>query len=165
MRRGSARAVEPVGRSLADLGLFDSGPLWRAAARTRETWSSSSPDRADGNELPAETLLQQLSDLGCEIALDDFGTGYAGFAYLKRLPVDYLKIDIEFIRDIATNDASRHVVEAVVSLARGFGQKTVAEGIEDSRTIALLTEMHADFGQGFALGRPVPVDQAFFTRA
>lgn len=155
------------GASLADLGLFDffRTALESSGANPRDMVIELTETALMSNELLAEMLLQQLSNLGCEIALDDFGTGYAGFAYLKRFPVDYLKIDIEFIRDIATNDASRHVVEAVVSLARGFGQKTVAEGIEDSRTIALLTEMHADFGQGFALGRPVPVDQAFFARA
>ncbi len=117
------------------------------------------------NELLAGLLLEQASRMGFEIALDDFGTGYGGFAYLKRFPVDYLKIDIDFIRDIATNAASRHVVEAVVSLARSFGQKTVAEGIEDPGTIALITGMHVNYGQGFALGRPLPLEQAFSVRA
>ena len=69
------------------------------------------------------------------IALDDFGTGYGGFTYLKRLRINYLKIDIEFVRDIDINPASRQVVEAVVGLARGFGLKTVAEGVEDAETL------------------------------
>lgn len=104
----------------------------------------------------AATFIERIAELGCQVALDDFGTGYGGFTYLKRLPVDFLKIDQEFVRDIATNAASQHVVRAVVSLSKGFGQRTVAEGIEDLATIPVLREMGVDFGQGFALGRPAP---------
>ena len=66
----------------------------------------------------AEAFVQGLNDLGCQVALDDFGAGYGGFAYLKRLPVSYLKIDGEFVRDLPQEASSRHVVSAVVSLAR-----------------------------------------------
>lgn len=93
-----------------------------------------------------------------ELALDDFGTGYGGFTYLKQLPVDFLKIDIEFVRDLATNLGSRHVVEAVVALARGFGLKTVAEGVEDAETSELLHRLGVDFAQGYYIARPAPLD-------
>ena len=95
--------------------------------------------------------------LGCKVALDDFGTGYSGFAYLKQLPVDYLKIDKEFVRDMSTSPASRHVVEAVVNLARGFGLVTIAEGVEDTGTLELLIGLGVDQAQGFHLGRPAPL--------
>ena len=68
----------------------------------------------------AEAFVQGLNDLGCQVALDDFGAGYGGFAYLKRLPVSYLKIDGEFVRDLPQEASSRHVVSAVVSLAEGL---------------------------------------------
>ena len=110
------------------------------------------------NEVAAAQILQRLADLGCQIALDDFGTGYGGFTYLKRLPVHYLKIDIEFVRDLTTDRSNRAVVEAVVNLARGFGQKTIAEGVEDEATLALLAELGVDYAQGYLFGHPEPAD-------
>jgi EAL domain-containing protein (putative c-di-GMP-specific phosphodiesterase class I) len=104
----------------------------------------------------ARAFIEQVERLGCSVALDDFGTGYGGFHYLKRLPVDYLKIDIEFVRDLVHNPASQHVVKAVVSLADGFGYRTVAEGVEDMATLSLLREYGVDFAQGYGIGRPGP---------
>lgn len=111
------------------------------------------------SESDARDFVQRARGLGCRVALDDFGTGYGSFLDLKRLPVDYLKIDIEFIRDLVTNPASRHVVEAVVTLARAFGQKTVAEGVEDVQTLTMLEEMGVDLVQGYWLGRPGPAEE------
>ncbi|HEY6760655.1 MAG TPA: EAL domain-containing protein [Baekduia sp.] len=105
----------------------------------------------------AEWFITRLRELGCRVALDDFGTGYGGFTYLKRLPIDDLKIDIEFVRDLTESAASQEVVRAVVSLARGFGQRTVAEGVEDTETMDLLRELGVDCAQGFAIARPAPV--------
>lgn len=97
-----------------------------------------------------------LSDLGCRLALDDFGTGYGTFTYLKHLPVHALKIDREFVSDLTGSPASRHVVRAVVSLAQAFGHATVAEGVEDEETLAVLAELGVDQAQGYLLGRPAP---------
>jgi PAS domain S-box-containing protein len=113
------------------------------------------------NDEAACRFLQQVERLGCQVALDDFGTGYGGFRYLKRLPVDFLKIDVEFVRDLPQDVASQHVVHAVVNLARGFGHRTVAEGVEDQRTLELLREYGVDFAQGYAIGRPAPLADAF----
>ncbi len=110
------------------------------------------------DEEAGRLFVSRLRDLGCQIALDDFGTGYGGFTYLKKLAVDFLKIDIEFVRDLTVNDASRHVVRAVVHLARSFGLQTVAEGVEDAESLALLRELGVDFAQGYHLGRPGPLD-------
>lgn len=109
-------------------------------------------------------FVQRLHDLGCRVALDDFGTGYGGFTYLKSLPLDLLKIDMEFVQDLATNPASRHVVAAVVSLAAGFGLETVAEGVEDAATLELLRELGVDFVQGYHLGRPAPLAEVDLTQ-
>ena len=105
----------------------------------------------------ALAFAERLHELGCKLALDDFGTGYSGFTYLKQLPLDYLKIDIEFVRDLATNPASSHVVKAVVALARGFDLKTVAEGVEDAETLVLLGELGVDLAQGYHIARPGPI--------
>jgi EAL domain-containing protein (putative c-di-GMP-specific phosphodiesterase class I) len=113
------------------------------------------------DQAATENFALRIHGLGCKLALDDFGTGYGGFTYLKQLPIDFLKIDIEFVRDLATNPASRHVVQAVVALARGFDLKTVAEGVEDARTLAMLREYGVDYAQGFHVGRPAALELSF----
>jgi EAL domain-containing protein (putative c-di-GMP-specific phosphodiesterase class I) len=105
----------------------------------------------------AERFARRLDDLGATLALDDFGTGYSTLTHLKRLSAKVLKIDREFIADITTNPASRNVVEAVVGLAQRFGQRTVAEGVEDADTAKLLRELGVDRAQGFFFGRPAPL--------
>jgi PAS domain S-box-containing protein len=104
-----------------------------------------------------ERFTQGLADMGFDVALDDFGTGYGSLIYLQRLPITFLKIDIGFVRDLTSNTASQHVVKAIVNLAEGFGQKTVAEGVEDATTLQLLREYGVDFVQGFHTGRPAPL--------
>jgi len=107
-----------------------------------------------------ETFARGVADLGCDLALDDFGTGYGSFTRLKRLPAKYLKIDIEFVRDFVSSSGSRHVVEAITGLARRFGQQTIAEGVEDYETLALLGDTGVDFAQGYHLGHPAPLADA-----
>jgi EAL domain-containing protein (putative c-di-GMP-specific phosphodiesterase class I)/PAS domain-containing protein len=109
----------------------------------------------------AEVFVRGLIDFGCSVALDDFGVGYGGFAYLKRLPVSVLKIDREFVRDLCEEASSRHVVAAVVSLAKAFGMTTTAEGPESRETLDLLQELGVDRAQGYVIGRPLPLSEAF----
>jgi EAL domain-containing protein (putative c-di-GMP-specific phosphodiesterase class I) len=103
-------------------------------------------------------FTKALTDLGCRVSLDDFGTGFASFTYLKRLSVQYLKIDIEFVREVLTNEANQHLVRAIVSMAKAFNLETVAEGVEDQETRDFLRSEGVDFGQGFHLGRPAPIE-------
>jgi PAS domain S-box-containing protein len=103
-----------------------------------------------------EAFASGLAALGCGLALDDFGTGFGSFTYLKKLPMTHLKIDIEFVRDLVTSPDNLHVVKAIVSLARAFGLKTIAEGVEDEQALILLRAEGVDFAQGFHLGRPAP---------
>ncbi len=102
-------------------------------------------------------FAQRLAALGCGLAIDDFGTGFGSLVYLKNLPITQLKIDIEFVRDLPNNRANQHVVEAIVSLARAFNVRTVAEGIEDDATLECVRGAGVDFAQGFYLGRPAPI--------
>jgi PAS domain S-box-containing protein len=106
----------------------------------------------------ARAFVERLHELGCQVALDDFGTGYGGLTYLKQLPVDYLKIDIEFVRDLRENAASCNVVRGIVHLAQGFGLKTIGEGVEDQQTLDLLREFGVDYAQGYHIGRPSPLE-------
>ena len=103
-------------------------------------------------------LAETLRALGCRFALDDFGTGYGGFHYLKHLPMDFLKIDREFVRDAMSSEGDQHVIRAIVGLAQGFGLQTIGEGVEDAATLELLREFGVDHAQGFHLGRPAPLD-------
>ncbi len=105
----------------------------------------------------ARHFAERLRELGCSFALDDFGVGFGTFTYLKHLPVDFLKIDIEFVRDLVNDDADRQVVAAIVGAARLFDMKTVAEGVEDQETHDLLREMDVDYVQGYWIGRPAPL--------
>jgi PAS domain S-box-containing protein len=113
-----------------------------------------------GNETVARSFVDEVRQLGCEVALDDFGTGYGSFRYLKHLPVNVLKIDQEFVRDLDAPEpeTSRHVIQAIVSLARGMGQKTVAEGVETQSALDTLRLLGVDMVQGYLLGRPSPAE-------
>jgi diguanylate cyclase (GGDEF)-like protein/PAS domain S-box-containing protein len=106
----------------------------------------------------ARTFAERLHALGCHFALDDFGAGFGSFSYLKHVPFDYLKIDGEFVRNIATDVTDRLLVTAVVDIARGLGKQTIAEFVGDEQTVASLRELGVDWGQGFHLGKPAPLD-------
>ena len=113
------------------------------------------------NEGVAQVFIENIRRLGCGVALDDFGTGYGSFRYLKHLPVNMLKIDQEFVRDLdgETSMVNRHVIEATVTLARGMGQKTVAEGVETETAFEIIRELGVDYAQGYLFARPAPAAQ------
>jgi PAS domain S-box-containing protein len=105
----------------------------------------------------AARFAERLRAVGCSFALDDFGVGFGTFTYLKHLAVDFLKIDIEFVRDLVGNETDRRVVNAIVGVAGDFGMKTIAEGVEDEATLELLRQMGVDYAQGFWIARPGPI--------
>jgi len=110
------------------------------------------------NQLDAgRQFAEQVTALGCRLALDDFGTGYASLSYLKQIPAQHLKIDIEFVRDLTRDETDERLVRGIVGIAREFDQTTIAEGIEDQATLVRLRELGVDFGQGYLLGRPQPL--------
>lgn len=111
------------------------------------------------NEDNAECILKKLHDMGITISIDDFGTGYASLAYLKRLPIDILKIDRTFTDGILHDPDDIAIVNAIYGLARGFGLKLVAEGIETYDQLAKLTEMGVDYGQGYFWSPPLPAEK------
>ena len=104
-------------------------------------------------------FVERLTALGCRFALDDFGTGFGTFVYLKHLPVDYLKIDMQFVRDLLRDDDDERVVRSIVGLARDFGKKTIGEGVEDEATLQRLRDLGVDYAQGFHIGRPAPAHE------
>jgi diguanylate cyclase (GGDEF)-like protein len=102
--------------------------------------------------------LRALKDLGVRLAIDDFGTGYSALAYLKRLPVDVLKIDQSFVRSLATDPADATITQTIVELAAGLNLTTIAEGVETLEQLLLLGSYGCKRMQGFLFGRPVPAE-------
>ncbi len=102
----------------------------------------------------ARRFAEELTKLGCRFALDDFGAGFASFYYLKHLPIAYLKIDGEFIKELPKTPADRLVVKALVDVCHGLGIKTVAEFVGDQQTVDILRELGVDFAQGYFIGKP-----------
>ncbi|MYZ53530.1 putative bifunctional diguanylate cyclase/phosphodiesterase [Malikia spinosa] len=106
----------------------------------------------------SRTLIKTLQGLGVKVALDDFGSGMSSFGYLKNLPVDYLKIDSQFIRELAHDAYDQVAVQAICNVAKVTGKLTIAEGIEDATVEALLRDYAVDFGQGYHWHQPEPLD-------
>jgi EAL domain-containing protein (putative c-di-GMP-specific phosphodiesterase class I) len=113
---------------------------------------------AIANILEARDFAIGVRDLGCRLALDDFGTGFGSFYHLKHLPVDFLKIDREFVQHLPRNAVDRRLVRAIVDIAQALGIRTVAESVGDDETIETLRTLGVDFVQGFHVGMPTPVE-------
>ena len=103
-------------------------------------------------------FASSLRGLGCRFALDDFGTGYGTFTYLRHIPTDYLKIDVEFVRGLDRSPDDQRLVQAIVTMARDLGKKTIAEGVESAEVLRCLLDLGVDHAQGYYLGRPAPID-------
>src|SRR5690349_10215884 len=107
----------------------------------------------------AEKLMQRLRKLGCGVALDDFGTGLSSLSYLRSMPVSMLKIDGSFVRDILRDERAESMVRAIAQLARAMNITTVAEYVETEEIRTRVRMLGVDYGQGFAIARPVPVGE------
>jgi len=105
----------------------------------------------------ARSLVERIKDQGCQLFLDDFGTGMASYAYLKNFPVDCIKIDGTFVRNIATDDTDLALVRSITEIAHFSDRRVVAEHVESEAILVRLRELGVDFAQGFAIGRPVPL--------
>ncbi|MGH8269602.1 MAG: EAL domain-containing protein, partial [Steroidobacteraceae bacterium] len=106
----------------------------------------------------ASDLMARIRSLGCGIALDDFGTGLSSLSYLRQLPVTMLKIDGSFVRDVVRDPRAESMVRAIAQLARTMSLTTVAEYVETEEIRARVATLGVDFGQGFAIARPQPLD-------
>jgi diguanylate cyclase (GGDEF)-like protein/PAS domain S-box-containing protein len=148
------------GTSLADDGLLD---YIQQTARTynvdlHNVCFEITETAAISNLGKATHFMHELKKDGCQFSLDDFGSGLSSFAYLKNLPVDYIKIDGTFIKDISIDPIDRTMVEAIVRVGHVMQIKTVAEWVEDETTLQLLKDIGIDFVQGYHLGRPKKIE-------
>ncbi len=103
--------------------------------------------------------VSRLSNMGLKISIDDFGTAYSSFAYLKNLQVNELKIDKSFIINMTPDSEDIKIVRSTIDLAHNMRLSVVAEGIETKAALDLLKELNCDFGQGYLIGRPMPVEK------
>ena len=107
-----------------------------------------------GHLTAAREFIKRLRAIGCQFALDDFGTGLSSFSYLKNLPVDYLKIDGAFVKEIVTDPVSAAMVEAISQIAKVMGLKTVAEFVENEEIVARLRQIGVHYAQGYGIAKP-----------
>lgn len=164
---GLAAKGEPTEFNLSAASVGDPGILRELASAIQQTGANPALLVVEVTET---AMIDQLDDgqrfaegvavLGCQLALDDFGTGFASLSYLKQIPAQKLKIDIEFVRDLIRSDTDERVVRGIVGMAREFDQTTIAEGIEDEATLVRLRELGVHLGQGYLFGRPAPLAEA-----
>jgi len=93
--------------------------------------------------------------MGLSLSIDDFGTGYSSLTHLKQLPVNEIKVDRSFIKDMVGSDSDAAIVRSTIDMSHNFGYEVVAEGVEDEATLQLLTGLGCDMAQGFSLGSPM----------
>jgi EAL domain-containing protein (putative c-di-GMP-specific phosphodiesterase class I) len=125
-----------------------------AAALTFEVTETTAISDVD----TAIALLSHLRDLGCKTALDDFGSGMSSFAYLQELPVDIVKIDGRFVRNINSSSVDQAMVRAMNEIAHSLDKTTVAEFVENEQHFKTLSIIGVDYAQGYHLGKPVLID-------
>ena len=106
----------------------------------------------------AVDFMNRMRIIGCRFSLDDFGTGLSSYSYLRNLPVDFVKIDGVFVRDIAESPADYAVVRSINEIGHYMGKKTIAEYVEDAEILSSLKEIGVDFAQGFQISKPCLLD-------
>ena len=115
----------------------------------------------------AREFINSLRSLGCRFALDDFGIGFSSFHYLRNLPVDFVKIDGSFVRNLHLDEEDRIFVKAMVDLASGLGITCIAEFVENGEIVTILRELGVELGQGYYIARPqqdtIIGSQAYFS--
>jgi EAL domain-containing protein (putative c-di-GMP-specific phosphodiesterase class I)/GGDEF domain-containing protein len=146
----SSEIVDTIEAAFEETGI----PKTKIAFEITETQRISSRQEA-------EEITRKLRSMGCSVSLDDFGTGLATFDYLKSFEFDTLKIDGAFIRNIETSQEDKQIVRSICDVARWMGLKTVAEFVENQSVVDLLKELGVDYGQGFGLARPSPLEEIF----
>jgi len=153
-------SINLSGSSLTDEHLlhYIQGKLIEYAVSPRLVCFEITETATIANMNRALRLISELRARGCRFALDDFGTGLASFAYLKHLPVDFLKIDGTFVKDIVRDPVNLAIVKATNEIGHALGIKTIAEYVEDIETLEALRQLGVDYGQGFGIARPKPLE-------
>ncbi len=156
-------AINISGRTIGDphvLSVLDT-ELRRSGADARGLVIEITETAAVASIDAAREYTEEIASMGCKIALDDFGAGFGSFYYVKHLPLDYLKIDGDFVEYFGRNPTDQAVVQAIVGLSESLRKNTIAEYVSDQRTVEALREFGVDYAQGFHIGTPQPLDRAW----
>lgn len=156
-------SVNLSGLSLADESMlgFITKMFDRYSVPTEKICFEITETAAIGSLNNAAKFIQHLRDMGCSFSLDDFGSGLSSFAYLKNLPVDYLKIDGLFVKDILDDQVDLAMVRSINEVGHVMGKKTVAEFVENKQIFDLLNKLGVDYAQGYGIAKPVLLDELF----
>ncbi len=165
LRQGQIRRADVLlsvnlsGASLGEASLlnFIREHLWENGVAARMLCFEITETAAITNFNQAQHLISELKKLGCQFSLDDFGSGFSSFSYLKNMPVDYLKIDGSFVRNITTSPQDAAMVEVMNQIGHLMGLRTIAEFVSDAAIWARIQSLGIDYGQGFYLGKPQPL--------
>lgn len=165
-RRGSLIATCAINLSSAIFGDEDFVDYVQRQFRTHQVppgivCFEITETNAIANIANAKRLIKALQALGCRFSLDDFGSGMSSFAYLKQLPVDYVKIDGSFVREVQGSDVDRAMVEMIVQVTEVAGKKCIAEFVESEDILDTLRKVGVDYAQGYAVGEPQPFEQVY----
>ncbi len=155
----SILAINLSGDTLGDKSFpaFVRGELDKFHVNPRSICFEITETAAISDIASARSFIKEFKAIGCQFSLDDFGSGMSSFGYLRNLPVDYLKIDGSFIRNICHDSIDLAMVESINHIGHIMGKHTIAEFVEDDATIALLRKIGVDFAQGFGIGKPLPM--------
>lgn len=156
MQKLALGSVNLSGNSLSDDGCLRhiESQLREFAIPPEKICFEITETEAIANHAKAIYFIDRLKSLGCKFALDDFGSGFSSYAYLKNLPVDFLKIDGMFVKDIVNDTANYAMVESINHIGHVMGRKTIAEFVEDERTLKTLSDLGVDYMQGYGIAKP-----------
>jgi diguanylate cyclase (GGDEF)-like protein/PAS domain S-box-containing protein len=154
-------AINLSGASITDTAFLDfiKEELGRTGVAPEVICFEITETAAVANLDAAAGFVRELRQMGCRFALDDFGSGLSSFAYLKNLPVDYLKIDGSFVKDMESDAVNRAMVNSIHQLGSVIGIKTIAEFVENEAILKMLAEIGVDYAQGYVISRPMPLDE------
>ncbi len=155
-------AINLSGRSMSDESIlpYIEGLLKQAYVKPELIIFEITETSAVSNFLSAKSMINKLKSLGCHFALDDFGVGFSSFYYLKSLPVDYVKIDGSFVKQMDINEEDRIFVKVLTEVSQAFGKKIIAEFVENKEILQLLELQGVDYAQGYYISKPIrdPLD-------
>lgn len=151
-------SINLSGQSLADQDMLDFiiKELEKADIENKKICFEITETAAISNIMTAKNFISTLKDLGCRFALDDFGSGLSSFAYLKNLPVDYLKIDGMFVKDIVEDLIDHAMVKSINEIGQVMGMQTIAEFVENDEIKGMLREIGVNYAQGYGIHKPQP---------
>jgi len=155
-------SINLSGQSVADAGLhlFIKRKMKEFDITAEQLWFELTETAAIKQFSVAKEFMENMRKMGSKVALDDFGSGLSSFGYLKNLPIDVLKIDGQFVKDLATNEIDQEMVRSIDNIGKAMGIATVAEFVESAEIMNVLRAIGVDYAQGYYIGKPSTIEDA-----